>query len=585
MKRLKLNVKQPRIISFLGRLTLINIIASILIGYRNFISHLEKMDLSDFIFSNSALASTMVINYLVVFGLLFLAVHRIKKVRRIFQISILTFAGVQVFFLLDSTFYLKLGLHLYAMLNYDFNFLQQGFLEIGGEFIPLFIIGLLVFIGFEYYFGRLVMPFWGKVGLFKKQLPSKWKLTLVLLASLAFVSEKYIFIKAQIYNNKAIKRYALAIPFYPRSLARLIPSKPINKEAQSHSALNYPLRSLSGSDDRYNLIWVTVEGLNTQEREKNKLPELEKISEQCIDFQNCYSVSSNPNRNLFSAYYGLFPPYYPHFQKESRTPLLFERLQEDEYELKAFLPNRLSRSELKKLMFIEIEHSLETEDKLQANQTVLQYFKSWLVTRDSNAPFAMFLHFDVAQFPYTFDLKKIKYFPFINEPNFAFPKEPNEKIYNAYRNALAYQDEILGELWAFIKQNIWSKHTVVVITSNGLDDSIAKWSGMSHDKLRVPFLLYIPSEEGKAEHRSLQSVDIAPIVANAMGYDTKEKYYTNGKNLLAEASRTYFAFWFNDSVSVLNDLSLKDPKKNNTGSIEGQINWLEEELVKFKSEK
>lgn len=584
MIHIQLKNKQPRTISFLGRLTIINILLGIIISSRNLFSHLGQMDLNDFIFTNTALISTTVLNYLIVFFLLFFVTKRTTSIKKIFFTYVTAFTLILLFLLIDTAFYLKLGLHLYAMVSYDLSFLQQGFKEMSSEFLPMFFLALPVIALLQYYLARQVMPFMGKVNLLKRHIPHQWKVALITITTLTLITEKSIFVVAQFTNNKAIKRYVLAIPFYPKSLAMLIPSFSRTTNNEQESALQHPLRTLSTNTSQYNIIWVTIEGLNTSQRKKNQLPKFEKIASNSLDFTNLYATSARQEYNQFSSYFGLMPSYFSLFQQENRQPLFIQYLQEDHYDLKAFLPQPIERSTIKKLAFLEIEQPIQTPDKLTANKTVLQYFKSWVITRDKQGPFAAFLHFDACMYPFTFNIQEAKHFPFNNEPNFVFPEKENFKLLNAYRNALHFQDKLLADLWSFTRQQAWSDHTIIIISASGIAPNIAHKTTESLQKYQVPFLLHLPKTPAKTIDKTAQTTDIVPTVLAALNCTTRPKHYSNGHNLLGPNPHDYLAFWFKDSVKLFAIDKQKKFRFYKPKNSEQQLKWFRTETTKFNAE-
>jgi membrane-anchored protein YejM (alkaline phosphatase superfamily) len=259
------------------------------------------------------------------------------------------------------------------------------------------------------------------------------------------------------------------------------------------------------------------------------MPQLELFAKKSQDFTNNFCASDNPRDNNFALYYGLWPNYFPTFMKTLRSPVLFEELTKNTYELRAFMAQDFALADDKQFLFLSIPHSDQSNPKatkLEQHNLLLQDFKSWQLTRETSLPFAAFIHFDLAKFPVDFDTTTVHERPYSKDLNILHPNQISGSMQNGYLNAVAYQDQLLGELLDFVSQHTWADQTIIVITSNG--ESVL---ALSNEKYHVPLLIYIPNQKGERATHYTTNLNIVPSLFKLLGYNMSPNSYCNAADL------------------------------------------------------
>ena len=200
------------------------------------------------------------------------------------------------------------------------------------------------------------------------------------------------------------------------------------------------------------------------------------------------------------------------------------------------------------------EHTIEDHipgksgDERDANMEKL--FRNFLDNRDKDMPFFSFMFLDAPHAPYRFPKDFEKFKPVVEEVNYFHVKKSgsevnqNHPLFNRYRNAIYFDDSVVGRIINDIKDAGQMDNTVIVITGDhgeeffesgyyGHNTTFSSWQA------QVPFILYVPGLKPHKIDRLTSHLDLAPTMLSLIGISTDPSSYSQGMSLLDNKEHPY----------------------------------------------
>jgi membrane-anchored protein YejM (alkaline phosphatase superfamily) len=242
---------------------------------------------------------------------------------------------------------------------------------------------------------------------------------------------------------------------------------------------------------------------------------------------------------VFSLFYGLPPGYFRSFEALQKPPVLMDQLALADYQFALFSSSRmyrpvtLDRTAFANVPNLRIETKPVDAPAWERDRIMTADWLDWLGQRSPDRPFFGFLYYDAVNdgtYP----------------PEYAGRVEldttdPMPEKFAAYKTALLFDDELIGQVLDDLDHRGLSDDTVVIITSdhgeefneNG-DGVQGHGSGYSPYQLGVPMLLAWPGMEPGFIDRRTSHYDIpTTLLQRMLGCRNPPADYASGRDLFS----------------------------------------------------
>ncbi|MGC7588937.1 DUF3413 domain-containing protein [Bisgaard Taxon 46] len=264
----------------------------------------------------------------------------------------------------------------------------------------------------------------------------------------------------------------------------------INKEEYSQAIeeqgradalkIKYPKQDLTfQSDNKPNLIFITVSGLHHNAVSEKTMPNLSQFAQNSTEFLNHYSSGNTNNAGLTGLFYGLSANYTDSLLSYKTPSVLMDKLNNDAYAFGVFSSSKRNASLLQQSLF----NGIYKVNLKANNQSETQAFVRWLAQQDK--PFLGYLGLNVR----------------------------NNLSETDYALELAEIDRLLGQVLTEVNLD----NTLLVITAeHGYSfqqlDEKQKHNNFAPDEIQVPMIVHWKDlAKGKVD-KLTSHVDVLPAI-------------------------------------------------------------------------
>ncbi len=391
-------------------------------------------------------------------------------------------------------------------------------------------------------------------------------LSYALYLSIGLTTSEHHSITARI-NNHLIVMEARIIPYYTDILSKIVPGeknfqKLVNRnngylvqDRQVNKLLHYPLHPLTFKMPKklYNIVIVSIDSWRFDMMNKTVTPNIAKFAKQAWVFSDHYSGGNSTQPGIFSLFYGIPANYWTAMLDQHRGPVFMRQLIKDHYQIGTFGSASLEYPAFDKTVFRDVKNlQVDTpgNDASERDKNITAEFKQFVKNRNTRKPFFSFLFYDAAHsycemgatFPKPFQ-------PEITEcDRVALSNDANPLPYiNRYKNAVLYDDNLVGQVLHALKKQQLLKDTIVIITGDHgeefNDEHLYYWghaSAFDPYQVRTPLIVYWPGGQPKVIHHQTSHYDIVPsLMTKALGCTSPISDYSVGSLLLSKPQGSY----------------------------------------------
>jgi uncharacterized protein len=531
-------------------LLLANFAVTLGIAYQYVLQVPELSGPSEYVFLHLAWISNFVLLYLAV-GLVLSAVLLCFPGKRTFVLlTTVVFGALQLFTVVDAAIYRIFRFHFNGMVwnlfrtegAWDSVRVGSYTLAFGGALLLGFVAFELLAASRSY---RWALQVGGASG--------KWARWLVLTGCLVVVSDKVIYAAADIHDNLAVLRFSKVFPLYQpftakRFVERVFGYKPqrdsVDFGGRRGNGLDYPkeplTRGTAGSTP--NILWIVVDAWRYDMLSPEVTPHTWAFAQRSLVFQKHYSGGNASRFGVFSMFYGLYGYYWHQFLAERQSPVFLDELARLGYDFKILSSTRLTYPEFRRTAFVRIPEAVEDElggeDAAVKDPKLAKRFLEWLELRDPGKPFFSFLFFDAPHGPYSYPDAFDRFVPSRKTANYVTVGERDMlPLKNSYRNAIHFDDHLIGEILRALEKRGFLSNTVVLISGDHGEEFFESGyyghtSAFSREQTGVPLVLYVPGREHERIEYRTSHLDLVPTMMELLGYTTPPGAFSAGKSLL-----------------------------------------------------
>lgn len=268
--------------------------------------------------------------------------------------------------------------------------------------------------------------------------------------------------------------------------------------------------------------------------------------------------------SMFSMFYSLFGNYWPQVLKEQKSPVLFDVLHEQNYQMRLFTSAKFTYPEFTKTIFSSIPkknlhenfNGLGWEDDRENVDLIIDFIDN----RDKQAPFMTFMFFESPHARYYFPKESVIEENYLHNFNYLTTdiNQHIQQIKNRYINSVHHLDSQLQRILEHAKNSGLLENTIIIITGDHGEEFLekGKWghnSTFSEEQIRVPLVLHIPGKDASIFSHRTNHIDIIPTILPLLGVTNQTTDYALGQSLFNtnEAQFMVLSDW--DSNTIITD--------------------------------
>jgi hypothetical protein len=378
--------------------------------------------------------------------------------------------------------------------------------------------------------------------------------------------------------SHALLEASRILPFFNKILAAFIPGKngQISLErifehkfvqpSQAQETLHYPLKPLKFITPKkpLNLMIIIVDAWRFDMLDPVVTPNLYQFSKKAWVFNQHFSGGNSTGPGIFSIFYSLPASYWTAMKEQHKSPILMDRLSEQNYQMNILASSGLRFPDLKSTIFQAIptpETSPPGKDSSEQDESITQSFQDFIVQysaqnktqtqKQTQKPFFSFLYYVSSQAYCKIDNKNVlePFTPAVKNCNRLTLHKESDPIpyFNRYKNALHFIDKKLGQVFESLKTHQLLENTVVIITGDHGEEFndnhlgyFGHTSNFTRYQVQTPLIVYWPGEKPHSFNHMTSHFDIAPtLMEKLLGSQSEVKDYSIGTSLLDNHVRPY----------------------------------------------
>jgi membrane-anchored protein YejM (alkaline phosphatase superfamily) len=557
-------------------LILVNTIISLMVTFSLVRSGYQGNSFSSFILN--------VIPFVSHFFLLNLAVGLVASVLSLLLGRRLIPAVIAILFILLQSL-LLIDTRIYSIFHYHINALVLNVITtegaadsviLGKNTLIMFTGWLLLVLMAEIFFTRLFLK------LAEGNSPARPALlkisrALFVAGILLVALDKGIYAYGDLNNDTMITKNAKLFPLYQTFTIKRFASKVLHMKVNREENFKVPVSSLvkyprqplkfdAAGAQNYNIIVIVADGLRFDMLDREIMPNVWKFGKENITYADHYSGGNGTRFGIFTLFYGIHGTYWHNFLANRIPPVLIDALLEKGYDFKILSSTRLTFPEFRKTAFLKVPDSIEDNVAPEGNAAVrdsiltdklLQYMN----TRKKVTPFFAFVFYDASHQPYAYPGEFEKFRPAGNQEINYFKnlgKESIGPLKNQYKNAVYYDDYLIGKILSSLKENNLLDSTIVIICGDHGEEFFENGyfghtSSFDDYELKTVFVMHYPGQGHRTVQRISSHLDVVPTLMESLGCTSPADDYSQGFSLLSDTHHRYVSVSNWDTAALIDD--------------------------------
>lgn len=318
--------------------------------------------------------------------------------------------------------------------------------------------------------------------------------------------------------------------------------------AQYAKPLAYPLHALQcvAPPKPYNVLVIGLDAWRFDMLQQKVSPNIWALAQNSWRFTSHFSGGDGTQPGLFSLFYGIPANYWTATQRQHQGALLIHQMLKNNYQTKVLMSAEMHYPAFGKTIFSEVRHlRLETPgvDSASRDQRITDDFLTFLKRRDHYRPFFGFLFYDES---HSYCDSKMNYaHPFLpvsqtcDRLSLSSSTDPAPYL-NRYKNAIHYDDALIGKILDQLKKQDLLKNTIVMVTSDHGEEfnenGLGYWghtSNFTKYQTQVPLVIHWPGAHPAVVNHVTSHYDVVPtLMTRAFGCSNPIADYSVGTDLL-----------------------------------------------------
>lgn len=380
------------------------------------------------------------------------------------------------------------------------------------------------------------------------------------LLLLAFAGSQVMHIVAYSRNDARITSLTPLFPFYMpvtshRNAAKYGDLLPLEMQEaalgdMSRSTLHYPQAAPAfrevPADSLPDVLVIMLESWRPDMMDAEVTPNIAALAERSVVLADHLSTGNQTTCGVFGFFYGLHATYWPAVKANSAAidnPVLIDAFTDRGYDCKVLARSGFDRHKIEDTMFrgIEVVDRFPSGSVAGWDRDLTDQLKDFI--RDRTAAgrrWFAYAFYKGTHFSYNYPDSLTRYTPTADlNVALADMDTPTEPILNDYRNAVRFNDMLVGEVIAELEALGRLDRTVVIVTSDHgdeINDNRANYWGHGTNftrwQVQVPMILHLPGRAPARIEARTSHVDVAPtLLTEIFGCTSDPADYSNGLDL------------------------------------------------------
>ena len=348
----------------------------------------------------------------------------------------------------------------------------------------------------------------------------------------------------------------------------------------------YPREPLTFDDrpveDLPNILVFMLESWRHDMMDAEVSPRVFDLAQRSLVYENHLSTGNQTTCGVFGFFYGLHATYWATVKANSASidnPVLIDALTDRGYDCRVFARSHFERHKIADTVFrgIDIANRFQGNSMDAWDRDLNDRLKSFIHEKsESDEPWFAYAFYKSTHFSYSYP-ESLTVFSPTADVNMALVNDdtPTEPIRNDYRNAVHYNDMLIGEILDELAAAGRLDDTVIIVTTDHgdeINDNGANYWGHGTNftkwQVQVPLIMHLPGvEPGRITART-SHMDVVPtLLTEIFGCTTDPAAYSTGVDLLHAdlsvprpfviGSYVNYAYVFGDDVFAIYPLNTR----------------------------
>lgn len=335
------------------------------------------------------------------------------------------------------------------------------------------------------------------------------------------------------------------------------------------TTFRYPFNSIEyGKGEHLNVLIVAIDSLRSDVVTPLVMPNLTKIAEKGVRFQDHYSAGNATRSGIFGLFYGLPPFYWQVALSSSTSPALMNGFIDSGYDIGVFSTATLKRPEFYSTVFSRVKllrmGSTGSGGVIDRDRESVADFEKWLLDRDADQKFMSFIFLDsvhAAAIPEELEVPYKDYWKDLNHLELSPDFDP-VPYFNRYKNSAYGIDILIGEIIDILREKKVLDKTIVIVTSDHGDEfndsGLNYWGhngNFSVAQIKIPLVIYWPGMQPQEINYRTTAYDVsATLLKRVLAVQNPIQDFSVGQDLFDSQNReVFFVGSYNEDAIVAGD--------------------------------
>jgi len=297
---------------------------------------------------------------------------------------------------------------------------------------------------------------------------------------IAGLSERGMYVLATMRGDPLIPRLARSIPFYQPVLIRGLSGAGVGATGEPtgdgarRGLLAYPQRQLAGKipAGSPNVLWIVLDGWRADLLDPETTPAIWEFSRGAQVFRRHESGGNSTRAGIFSMFYGLHGSYWQPVFAEGRGPVILAKLREAGYRFKVLAAAPLDYPEFSRTVFSEVTAAIDDQmpgdSWWRKDETAVARLGAFFAGIGAEERFFAFLFLNATHNPFESPESHRLFQPAATVIDWIEirARRGMPELFNRYRNAVHWDDELVGRVLGSLRERGLAASTIVVITAD-----------------------------------------------------------------------------------------------------------------------
>ncbi|MDD2581653.1 MAG: DUF3413 domain-containing protein, partial [Desulfuromonadaceae bacterium] len=321
-----------------------------------------------------------------------------------------------------------------------------------------------------------------------------------------------------------------------------------------NSSLRYPMETIKCPDKpaKMNVLLIVIDSWRFDALTPETAPNIWNLSKESWRFDHHFSSGNATRFGIFGLFYGIYGTYWHSMLAEEKSPVLMREFERQKYRIGVFASAPLINPEFDRTVFSDIRNKIELRQtgggSVENDRIITEKMINFIASTPKNSPFFGFMFFDSPHVaghpegiaPFQPELKEVNHLTLNNNTD-------PVPYFNRYKNAVYYNDLLIGRVLEQLKKNKLMENTIVLITGDhGEEFNDLKMNYWGHVgnfarfQTQTPLVVHWPGKTPAIYKHTTSHMDIAPTLMKDMfSCETDPARFSNGRDLLDSSPRPY----------------------------------------------